>query len=98
VRGNRGLKTAKALKNRLKALGAGYGCIASDERSGFLIAFKDSIMILGKAHATTIEENNCCLRHRVRRIFRRSCCFSKSFENHKKSFDMAIFFINYGFV
>jgi IS1 family transposase len=85
-------------QKRLKALGASYACIASDEWGGFLVAFKGSIMTLGKAHATGIEGNNCRLRHRIRRIFRRSCCFSKKFENHKKAFDMAVFYINYGFI
>jgi IS1 family transposase/transposase-like protein len=98
VWGNRGLRTAKALKNRLKSLGVGYGCIASDEWSAFLGAFKGSIMPLGKAYATGIEGNNCRLRHRIRRIFRKTCCFSKKFENHKKAFGMAVFYINYGFM
>ncbi|MDR2176534.1 MAG: IS1 family transposase, partial [Treponema sp.] len=28
----------------------------------------------------------------------RTCCFSKKLFNHRKAFDMAFFYINYGFV
>jgi hypothetical protein len=45
-----------------------------------------------------IEGNHCRLRHRIRRVFRRTCCFSKGVLNHLKAFDMAFFYINYGFV
>ncbi|MDR0303851.1 MAG: IS1 family transposase, partial [Chitinispirillales bacterium] len=39
--------------------------------------------------------NNCRLRHRIRRAFRKTCCFSKKFENHMKAFSLAFFYINY---
>ncbi|MDR2773526.1 MAG: IS1 family transposase, partial [Tannerella sp.] len=45
-----------------------------------------------------IEGNNCRLRHRSRRAFRRTCCFSKKPSNHRNAFDTPFFFINYGFV
>ncbi|MDR1315854.1 MAG: IS1 family transposase, partial [Spirochaetales bacterium] len=45
-----------------------------------------------------IEGNNCRMRHRIRRAFRRTCCFSRKLFNHWKAFDMAFFYINYGFV
>ncbi|MDR2802815.1 MAG: IS1 family transposase, partial [Treponema sp.] len=38
------------------------------------------------------------LRHRIRRAYRRTCYFSKKLFNHRKAFDMAFFYINYGFV
>ena len=41
--------------------------------------------ILGKEDTTGIEGNNCRLRHRVSRAFRRSCCFSKKLLNHFES-------------
>ncbi|MDR1929181.1 MAG: IS1 family transposase, partial [Treponema sp.] len=53
---------------------------------------------VGKEHTVGIEGNNCRLRHRIRRAFRRTCCFSKKPYNHLKAFDMAFFYINYGFV
>lgn len=41
--------------------------------------------------AKGIEGNNCTIRHRVRRAFRRSCNFPKKLENHFKAFDLAFF-------
>jgi len=38
-----------------------------------------------------IEGNNCKIRHRIRRGFRRSCNFSKKIENHFKAFDLTFF-------
>jgi IS1 family transposase len=55
-------------------------------------------MTTGKEHTVGIEGNNCRLRHRIRRTFCRTCCFSKKLFNHRKAFDMAFFYINYGFV
>ncbi|MDR2927624.1 MAG: IS1 family transposase, partial [Cytophagaceae bacterium] len=45
-----------------------------------------------------IEGNNCRLRHRIRRAFRKTCCFSKKMKNHLKAFDIACFYSNYGYV
>jgi IS1 family transposase len=45
-----------------------------------------------------IEGNNCRLRHRERRTFRRTCCFSKKILYHLKVFSLIFFFINYGHV
>ncbi|MDR0714048.1 MAG: IS1 family transposase, partial [Bacteroidales bacterium] len=38
------------------------------------------------------------LRHRIRRAFRKTCCFSKKLFNHFKAFNLAFFYINFGFV
>ncbi|MDR2634313.1 MAG: IS1 family transposase, partial [Treponema sp.] len=38
-----------------------------------------------------IEGNKCRLRHRIRRVFWRTCCFSERVYNHLKAFDMAFF-------
>ncbi|MDR1956966.1 MAG: IS1 family transposase, partial [Treponema sp.] len=46
---------------------------------------------VGKEHTVGIAGNNCRLRHRIRRAFRRTCCFSKKLRNHWKAFDMAFF-------
>ena len=45
-----------------------------------------------------IEGNNCRLRHCIRRAFRKTCCFSKKLFNHLKAFEVAFFYINFGFV
>jgi IS1 family transposase len=98
VRGKRDIKTAEKLKERIKEPRISYGRIATDNRDSFLAVFGGDTHSAGKAHTVEIEGNNCRLRHRIRRVFRRSCCFSKKLCNHLKAFDRAFFYINYGFV
>ena len=98
VWGKRDKKTAAKLLRRLKRLGISYDCIASDEWDSFLEAFKEEKQLIGKRYTVGIEGNNCRLRHRVRRAFRKTCCFSKKLLNHFKAFSMGFFYINNGFV
>jgi IS1 family transposase len=88
----RDIKTAQKLKRRLKRLGIRYDRIATDNWGSSILVFAND------AHEAGIEGNNCRMRHRIRRVFRRTCCFSKKLFNHWKAFDMAFFYINYGFV
>jgi len=98
VWGNRSLKTAKSLRKKLKDMNITYESICTDDWQSFVTAFKDDNHIIGKADTVGIEGNNCRLRHRIRRVFRKTCCFSKKMLNHIKAFDIAFFYINYGYV
>ena len=98
VWGKRDLATVKKLKARLKELRVKYARIASDNWDSFVTAFKEYKQLVGKFFTVGIEGNNCRIRHRVRRGFRRSCNFSKKLENHFKAFDLTFFYINHGFV
>jgi IS1 family transposase/transposase-like protein len=98
VWGKRDLKTAKKLRERLKQLWITYDRVAIDHWESFMTAFKEDQKLVGKEYTVGIEGNNCRLRHRIRRAFRRTCCFSKELINHLKAFAMAFFYINYGFV
>ena len=98
VWGRRDLATVKKLKARLKELRVKYARIASDNWDSFVTAFKEYKQLVGKFFTVGIEGNNCRIRHRVRRGFRRSCNFSKKLENHFKAFDLTFFYINHGFV
>ena len=98
VWGKRDLETANALKKRLEELGVRYGRIACDQWNSFLSAFGSEAELVGKRHTVGIEGNNCRLRHRARRLFRKTCCFSKDISYHKKALDMVFYYINYGFV
>jgi IS1 family transposase len=98
VWGKRDLKTAKKLRDRIKRLGISCDRIATDDWESFLSAFGEDRHEVGKEYTVGIEGNNCRLRHRIRRAFRRTCCFSKKLFNHWKAFNMAFFYINYGFV
>jgi IS1 family transposase len=86
------------LKERIKELGISYDRVATDNRDSFLAVFGENGHLVGKKYTVGVEGNNCRLRHRIRRVFRRTCCFSKKLSNHLKAFDMAFFYINYGFV
>ena len=98
VWGKRDLKTAKKLRKELKRPGIGYDRPAMDDRDSFQTAFKEDERLVGKQYTVGIEGNNCRLRHRLRRVFRKTCCFSKTLFYHGKSFSLAFFYINYGFV
>lgn len=64
----------------------------------FITAFQCCKQVIGKFFTVGIEGNNCRIRHRIRRGFRRSCNFSKKLENHFKAFDLTFFYLNNGFV
>jgi IS1 family transposase len=86
------------LKERIKELGISYDLIATDTWGSFLLVYEEGGHVVGKEHPVGIEGNNCRQRHRIRRVFGRTSCFSKSVFKHLKVFDMAFFYINYGFV
>jgi IS1 family transposase len=98
VWGKRDLQTAENLKRKLSDSGVEYGSIATDNWDSFAVAFKEDNHIAGKKHTVGIEGNNCRLRHRIRRAFRKTCCFSKKMVNHLKAFNLAFFYINWGYV
>lgn len=98
VWGKRDLATVQRLKARLKKLGVQYTRIVSDHRDIFITAFQCCKQVMGKFFTVGIEGNNCRIRHRIRRGFRRSCNFSKKLENHFKAFDSTFFYINNVFV
>jgi IS1 family transposase len=65
--------------------------IATGGRDSFIAAFRGNAHDAGKKHTVGIEGNNCRLRHRIRRAFRRTCCFSKKLYNRFMAFDLAFF-------
>jgi IS1 family transposase/transposase-like protein len=98
VWGKRNKKTAKKLRAELLSLGISFDTVYSDDRESFKAAFSTDNHITGKINTVGIEGNNCRLRHRIRRAFRRTCCFSKKLYNHLKAFNLAFFYINFGYV
>ena len=44
-----------------------------------LVNFALDNHVTGKENTVGIEGNNCRLRHRIRRAFRKTCCFSKNY-------------------
>jgi IS1 family transposase/transposase-like protein len=98
VWGKRNKKTSKKLRNKLSSLGVSFDTVYSDDWESFCSAFSGDNHITGKENTVGIEGNNCRLRHRIRRAFRKTCCFSKKMYNHLKAFSLAFFYINYGYV
>jgi IS1 family transposase len=98
VWGKRNYKTAKMLRDKLKSMDVSYDVIYTDEWHSFIAVFGVDNHIVGKENTVGIEGNNCRLRHRIRRAYRKTCCFSKKMFNHLKAFDLAFFYINYGYV
>ena len=98
VWGKRNAKTAKELRKKLSSLGVSFDTVFSDDWESFKGAFHADNHIIGKENTVGIEGNNCRLRHRIRRAFRKTCCFSKKLFNHLKAFNLAFFYINFGYV
>ena len=98
VWGKRDLRTAKKLRKKLKELNINYDSIATDDWKSFKTTFKEDNHQIGKSYTVGIEGNNCRLRHRIKRVFRRTCCFSKKLFNHFNAFNLAFFYINYGYI
>jgi IS1 family transposase/transposase-like protein len=96
--GKRDLETARRLRGELRMLGIRFDNVYTDAWECFLIAFRSDNLVVGKRNTVGIEGNNCRLRYRIRRVFRKTCCFSKKLFNHFKDFDLAFFYINFGFV
>ena len=98
VWGKRNYKTSKRLREKILKLGITFDIIYTDDWSSFIKTFKSDNHIVGKKNTVGIEGNNCRLRHRIRRAFRKTCCFSKKMLNHLKAFSLAFFYINFGYV
>ena len=97
VWGDRSAKTANRLREKLKSLGVTYDRIATDDWKSFIKTFSEDAHDVGKEYTVGIEGNNCRLRHRMRRIFRKTCNFSKKLVNHFKAFKMTVHYINFGY-
>ena len=91
VWGKRDLRTAKKLRKQLKELNITYDSIATDDWKSFKTTFKEDNHLIEKAYTVGIEGNNCKLRHRIKRAFRKTCCFSK--KQIKSSKDLCFSFL-----
>jgi IS1 family transposase len=96
VWGKRNQKTAQKLRDRIKSPGLTYDTSNTDNWNSFIAVFQQDNFVLGKTNTVGIEGNNCRLRYRIRRAFRKTCCFSKKLYNHLKAFNLAFFYINFG--
>ncbi|MDR0635672.1 MAG: hypothetical protein LBF87_01175 [Treponema sp.] len=72
------IKTAQKLRKRIHRLGVSYDQIGTDNWDSFLATFSEDQHLAGKKYTVRIEGNNYRLRQRIRRVLRRTCCFSKN--------------------
>ena len=98
VWGKRNLQTAKQLRVKLNKLGVDFDYVCCDNWDSFLTAFDFDFKKVGKYYTVDIEGNNNRFRHRLRRAFRKTCCFSKKLTNHLKAFNLLFHYVNYGWV
>jgi IS1 family transposase/transposase-like protein len=96
VWGSRNKETAKKLRKKIRRMGVTYDKIATDDWDSFVAVFGQDQHLVGKQYTKGIEGNNCWFRHHNRRVFRKTCCFSKSFSNHRKVFDANFVYRNNG--
>ena len=96
--GKRNAKTVEKLYDIMKAKGITWDFLAFDNWKSFKTVFKNENCKIGKEYTQGIEGNNCRLRHRIRRAFRKTCNFSKKVENHIKHFEIVFEYINFGFI
>ena len=86
---------ARKLCEKLKKLGVSFGQICTDNWEAFV--FQEDNLKLAK-NIPLIEGNNTRLRYRIPGAVRKTCCFSKKLENHFKVFEIASFYINFGYI
>ena len=91
-------KTAGRLRDRIQSRGIDCDTVYTDKRDRFISVFQSDNHITGKDGTKGMEGNNCRLRHRIRRSFRKTCRFSKKLFNHLKAFNLVFYYINFGFV
>ena len=92
--GKRNTKTVQKLWNKLQELGVKVNTVKSDNWKAFKHVFTNVNHLVSKYFTKAIEGNNCLLRTRMRRLFRRTCNFSKKISNHIKALELAIYNIN----
>ena len=72
VWGKRNSKTAAKLRVRLKELNVSFDTVYTDDWYSFKAVFCADNHVVGKENTVGIEGNNCRLRHRIRRAFRKT--------------------------
>ena len=96
VFGKRDASTVQKLYDKLQALSIEIQEYCTDTWDSFIKIFKNENHKIGKNFTKAIEGVNCLFRHRVSRLVRRTCCFSKKLENHINAIGLVIAGINLG--
>jgi IS1 family transposase/transposase-like protein len=78
VWGKRNYKTIRKLRDKLLSMKVSFDVVHTDNWDSFIAAFQEDNHIVGKENTKGIEGNNCCLRHRIRRAYRKPAAFQRN--------------------
>ncbi len=95
--GKRNAATVKRLYKQISEAGIEVEKFCFDNWKAFSQILKEENIEIGKQHTTLIEGINCHLRHRISRLARRTCCFSKKLSYHIKAIELVLQNMNLGF-
>jgi IS1 family transposase/transposase-like protein len=96
VTGRRDAATVQKLYNALKQLDVQIQEYCTDNWDSFAKVFVKENHKIGKEYTKHIEGVNCLFRHRISRLVRRTCCFSKKLQHHANAIGLIIAGINLG--
>ena len=82
VFGPRNDQTCRRLLDLLAPLHPGL--IITDDWGSYAREIPDQMHLVGKIYTQSIERNNLTLRTRIKRLARKTICFSRSVEIHEK--------------
>ncbi len=80
--GSRTDRTLKVLLERIK--GFSFRLLCTDDWAGYKRLLPDDMHLIGKTFTQSIERQNLNFRTRIKRLQRKTICFSKSIELHDK--------------
>lgn len=95
--GKRNACTVKKLYKQILNMGIEIEKFCFDNWRSFAQVFQKENIEVGKKYTTLIEGINCHLRHRISRLVRRTCCFSKKLSYHIKAIELVLQNMNLGF-
>ncbi len=90
VMGRRDESTVKKLRMIIEDLNVEIENWCTDSWNAFIKVFKDLNHKVGKTFTKAIEGVNCMIRHRMSRLARKTCCFSKTMKNHIAAFEIIL--------
>ena len=95
--GKRNVSTVRKLYKQMLNAGIEVEKFCFDNWKSFAQVFQNENTAIGKKYTTMIEGINCHLRHRISRLIRRTCCFSKKLSYHIKAIELVFQNMNLGF-
>ncbi|MDR2203626.1 MAG: IS1 family transposase [Nitrososphaerota archaeon] len=96
VFGSREHGVLQELLTSLSGLKVEIVAVFSDDNFAYHDAIPTNVLCTGKRHTQRIERKHLTFRTRLKRLARRTICYSKSLEMHKVVFDLLINTLEFG--